>query len=64
MVGFTTVISGLKVSIHSINGRVDRNDVATLTIGVNVNNIREIDLLVNKLQQLPAVHKVFRSNSV
>ena len=64
IVGVSTVISGLKLSIHSINGRVDRNDVATLTIGVNVNNIREIDLLVNKLQQLPAVHKVFRSNSV
>ena len=64
IVDVSTVISGLKLSIHSINGRVDRNDMATLTIGVNVNSIKEIDLLVSKLQQLPAVSKVFRSNSV
>ena len=64
IVDVSTVISGLKLSIYSINGRVDRNDMATLTIGVNVNSIKEIDLLVSKLQQLPAVSKVFRSNSV
>ena len=64
IVDVSTVISGLKLSIHSIKGRVDRNDVATLTIGVNVNSIKEIDLLVGKLQQLPAVSKVFRSNGV
>lgn len=64
IVDVSTVISGLKLSIHSINGRVDRNDMATLAIGVNVNSIKEIDLLVSKLQQLPAVSKVFRSNSV
>lgn len=64
IVDVSTIISGLKLSIHSINGRVDRNEMATLTIGVNVNSIKEIDLLVSKLQQLPAVSKVFRSNTV
>ncbi len=64
IVDVSTVISGLKLSIHSINGRVDRNDIATLTIGVNVNSIKEIDLLASKLQQLPAVSKVFRSNTI
>ena len=64
IVDVSTVISGLKLSIHSINGRVDRSDTATLTIGVNVNSIKEIDLLIGKLQQLPAVSKVFRSNTI
>ena len=64
IVDIYTVISGLKLSIHSINGRVDRSDTAPLTIGVNVNSIKEIDLLIGKLQQLPAVSKVFRSNTI
>ena len=60
----TIAISELKLSINSINGRVDKNDMITLTIGVNVSNIRQIDTLVTKLQQLAPVNKVFRSTSV
>ena len=56
-------ISELKLSIHSINGRVDKNGMAVLTIGVNVNNIKEIDTLISKLRLLPRVAKVFRSTS-
>lgn len=64
IVDVSTVISGMKLSISSINGRVDKNDTAILTIGVNVNNIHEIDLLVSKLQQLEGVRNVFRSTGV
>lgn len=64
IVEITMAISELKLSISSINGRVDKNDMITLTIGVNVNNIRQIDTLVAKLQQLSPVDKVFRSTSL
>lgn len=64
IVDVSTVISGMKLSISSINGRVDKNDTATLNLGVSVNNIHEIDQLVTKLQQLEAVRKVFRSTGI
>ena len=58
------VISELKLSLSSINGRVDKNDMLTLTIGVNVGDISQIDTLMKKLQQLPPVRNVYRSTSV
>lgn len=64
VVDISTVISELKLSLVSINGRVDKNDTATFIIGVNVNNIGEIDMLIKKLRQLDHVDKVFRSTSV
>ncbi len=64
IVDISTVISELKLTLVSINGKVDKNDTAIFTIGVNVNNIREIDLLMTKLQQLEPVSKVFRNTSV
>ena len=64
IVDVSTVISGMKLSISSINGRVDKNDTAILTIGVSVSNIRDIDLLVTKLRQLDGVRNVFRSTGV
>ena len=63
IVQVSMTISELKLSIHSINGRVDKNGMAVLTIGVNVNNIKEIDTLISKLRLLPRVAKVFRSTS-
>ena len=63
IVQISMTISELKLSIHSINGRVDKNGMAVLTIGVNVNNIKEIDTLISKLRLLPRVAKVFRSTS-
>ena len=60
----SVVISELKLSLSSINGRVDKNDMLTLTIGVNVGDISQIDTLMKKLQQLPPVRNVYRSTSV
>lgn len=63
IVQISTAISEMKLSIHSINGRVDKNNMAILTIGVNVSNLGEIDSLIKKLQQLPNISKVFRSTT-
>ena len=64
IVDVSTVISELKLSLNSINGRVDKDDMATLIIGVNVSDIGEIDVLMRKLQQLGPVRKVYRSSGV
>ncbi len=64
IVDVSMVISELKLSLSSINGRVDKNDMLTLTIGVNVGSLTEIDTLIKKLRQLPPVREVFRSAAV
>ncbi|MBR6788681.1 MAG: bifunctional (p)ppGpp synthetase/guanosine-3',5'-bis(diphosphate) 3'-pyrophosphohydrolase [Clostridia bacterium] len=63
VVDISTVISELKLSLISIVGKVDKNDMANLTIGVCVSDISEIDILIKKLQQLSPVRKVHRSSA-
>lgn len=60
----TTLISELKLSIHSLNARVDKNQTAIITFGVKVSNIDQIDMLIKKIDAIPEVDKVFRSTSL
>lgn len=60
----TTLISELKLSIDSMNARLDKNQTAIITFGVKVNQLEQIDLLIKKINSIPEVEKVFRSTSV
>lgn len=60
----TTLISELKLTIHSLNARVDKNQVAIINFGVRVTQIEQIDTLIKKIEQIPEVDKVFRSTSL
>lgn len=60
----TTLISELKLSIHSLNARVDKNQTAIINFGVKVSKIEQVDTLIKKIDQIPEVDKVFRSTSL
>ncbi len=59
----TTSISELKLSIDSLNARIDKNSNAIINFGVRVSETEQIDLLIKKIQALPEVDKVFRSTT-
>ena len=58
----TMLISELKLTITNLNARVDKSGNAIINLSVTVSNISEFDNLVNKIQSIPDVEKVFRSN--
>ena len=60
----TTLISELKLAIHSLNARVDKNQTAIINFGVRVSQIEQIDTLIRKIENIPEVDKVFRSTSL
>ncbi|MDR2201915.1 MAG: bifunctional (p)ppGpp synthetase/guanosine-3',5'-bis(diphosphate) 3'-pyrophosphohydrolase [Clostridiales bacterium] len=59
----TTLISELKLSIDSMNARLDKNRTAIISFGVCVTEIEQIELLVKKIRNIPEVEKVFRSTT-
>ena len=58
----TSVISGLKLSINSMNARIDKYDRAIINVGVRVSAIEQIETIMDKLRQIEEVEKVFRSS--
>ena len=58
----TALISEMKLTITNLNARVDKADNAIINLSVTVGSISEFDGIVNKIQSLPDVEKVFRSN--
>ncbi len=58
----TAMISEMKITITNLNARVDKSDNAIITLGVMVDSIAEFDNIMLKIQALPDVEKVFRSN--
>lgn len=57
----TTLISEMKLSIDSMNARLDKNKRAIINVGVRVNKIEDIDALINKIRNISEVENVFRS---
>ena len=64
LVQMPMTISELKLSINNINARTDKNNIMTINLGVNINNTKEIDILISKLKQLTLVNNVFRTTSI
>ena len=58
----TMLISEMKLTITNMNARIDKAGNAIINLSVTVNNISEFDTIVNKIQSIPDVEKVFRSN--
>lgn len=56
----TSAISGLKLSIDSLNARLDKNSNAIINLGVKVQSIDQIDMLIKKINNIPEVYKIFR----
>ncbi len=58
----TALISEMKLTINNLNARVDKSNNAIINLSVMVGSIEEFDNVVNKIQALPDVEKVFRSS--
>lgn len=56
----TSLISNLKLSIDSLNARVDKNSNAIINLGVRVQQIEQVDTLVKKIEGISEVYKIFR----
>lgn len=57
----TSMLSEMKLSIDSLNARIDKNHKAVIDMGVKVYRISDIDTIIRKVQTMPEVESVFRS---
>ena len=57
----TSMISEMKLSIDSLNARVDKSRKAVIDLGVKVYRISDIETIIRKIQTMPEVESVFRS---
>lgn len=60
----TSLISEMKLSIDSMNARIDKNSKAVIDLGVRVYKIDDINALIKKIQSISEVETVFRSAGV
>ena len=54
------VVSDLKLSITSVNGRIDKNHDAILEASISLTDIEEVDLLIKKMQADKRIYEVHR----
>ncbi len=57
----TSMMSEMKLSIDSLNARIDKSHKAVIDMGVKVYRISDIDTIIRKVQTMPEVESVFRS---
>ena len=58
------VVSDLKLSITSVNGRIDKNHDAILEASISLTDIDEVDLLIKKMQADKRIYVVHRITSL
>ena len=46
--------------LSNINGRVDNNQMATIRITIGIHNIKELERIIDKLNQIPDVYSIQR----
>ncbi len=60
----SSVVSEMKLSITSVNGRIDKNHDAVLEAQISLADISEVDLLIKKMQADKRIYKVHRITSL
>ena len=58
----TTTISDMNLTMTSLVARMDKNNNVIVNFSIRVNKIEEFERLQKKIEQIPSVDKVFRSN--
>ena len=58
------VVSDLKLSITSVNGRMDKNRDAVLEASISLTDIAEVDMLIKKMQADKRIYEVHRITSL
>lgn len=54
------VINSMTNRLSNINGRVDNNQMATIRITIGIHNIKELERIIDKLNQIPDVYSIQR----
>ncbi len=60
----SSVVSEMKLSITSVNGRIDKNHDAVLEAQISLTDSSEVDLLVKKMQADKRIYEVHRITSL
>ncbi|MDD4351269.1 MAG: ACT domain-containing protein, partial [Clostridia bacterium] len=58
----TQLLEKEKVNIVSLSSKTNQNQTIEITIRVNVKSNNELDSIIHKIEKLPNVKKVLRSN--
>ena len=58
------VVADLKLSITSVNGRIDKNGDAILEASISLTDIAEVDMLIKKMQADRRIYEVHRLTSL
>ena len=54
------VINSTTKSLSSVNGKVDANKIATISVNIGIMNTQQLDFIVDKIKQIPDVYSVRR----
>ena len=54
------VINSTTKSLNSVNGKVDVNKIATISVNIGILNTQQLDFIVDKIKQIPDVYSVRR----
>ncbi|AEB29831.1 GTP pyrophosphokinase (RelA/SpoT) [Carnobacterium sp. 17-4] len=57
------VVNSMTKNLNNVNGKVDNNKMATITLTVGIQNIQQLDKIVEKIKSIPDVYNVKRMSS-
>lgn len=57
------VINSMTKNLNSVNGKVDNNKIATITLKLSIQNLSQLDKIVDKIKNIPDVYSVRRVTS-
>jgi len=57
------VVNSTTKNLNNVNGKVDNNKMATITLTVGIQNIQQLDKIVEKIKSIPDVYSVRRMSS-
>lgn len=57
------VVNTMTKNLTSVNGQVDRNKIAVITLKLGIQNLAQLDRIVDKIKNIPDVYSVRRRTS-
>lgn len=60
MADIMQVTSEAKLNINALNCRTDKNKVASITMGLDISNLEQLDNIMNKIKRMKGVYSVER----
>lgn len=54
------VINSMTKNLNSVNGKIDENKIATITLKLGIQNLSQLDKIVDKIKKIPDVYSVRR----